>query len=300
MRKMTDYPNTHPETDSHQFGTFKNESEPNKSDGTDIKAEHMQDPYYALYQILQLAGELPNGELENGSNSKQFIRSLTNIGWFKYDSSISYKRSSIVINTINNITKLYRSKKDNNTSALTDTNSWVNILTINNDSTITLNTNSTENTGVFIGAFMYGIRADTPEGWLRCNGADYPASVFMGFITNYLLTGKITYKTIAEWNIEYNKNNGNCGYFAYKEEIIERNEEINEPILDEDGNVIIIQAGILRVPCLQDRVFIAQALNSGNISKFTGAGLPNITGQFSVSVYTRYADGVFANNGGII
>ena len=161
---MSDYVDTNPPTTDTPNGTFKNETQPNAADGTDIKAEHMQDPYYALYQILQLAGEIPNGDLENGTTNRQFLKSLTSIGWFKYDSNIEYKKNAIVIHTIDSATKLYRSQKDNNNSPLTNTDLWTNILTINSDNTVELNNTLTDNTGVFIGAFMYGIRNDTPEG----------------------------------------------------------------------------------------------------------------------------------------
>lgn len=266
MKNMSDYVNTNPATTDTPNGTFKNETQPNAGDGTDIKAEHMQDLFYALFQVLQLAGEIPSGELENGKANKQFIRCLAHIGWFKYDSTITYKKNAIVINTVNNITKLYRSQIDNNTAPLTDnsnssnnnstnTNSWINILTVNADNTITLNSTSVDNNGVFIGAFMYGIRNDTPEGWLRCDGSEYSASIFSGFVNNHILTGKIPYKTLTEWQTEYNNNNGNCGYFGY----------------DATSN-------ILKTPCFQDRVFIAQALNSGNIGKFNLDQIVNIYG----------------------
>ena len=272
MRKMSDYADTNPPATDTPNGTFKNETQPNACDGTDIKAEQMQDPYYALYQILQLAGEVPNGELENSTTNKQFLKSLTSIGWFKYDSNMEYKINSIVINTINNTTRLYRSLVDNNTSSLNNTNSWVNILSVNPDNTIELNSTITDNTSVFIGAFMYGIRNDTPEGWLRCDGNEYPTSAFQVFINNYLLTGKIPYKNLANWQTEYNANNGNCGYFGYQEEILDTEN------LDENNNPIVIQQGILKTPCLQDRVFVAQALNSGNISKFKWDQIVNIKG----------------------
>lgn len=283
MRKMSDYVDTNPPTTDTPNGTFKNETQPNAADGTDIKAEHMQDPYYALYQILQLAGEIPNGDLENGTTNRQFLKSLTSIGWFKYDSNIEYKKNAIVIHTIDSATKLYRSQKDNNNSPLTNTDLWTNILTINSDNTVELNNTLTDNTGVFIGAFMYGIRNDTPEGWLRCDGNEYPSNAFKVFIDNFLLTGKIPYKNLTDWQTEYNANNGNCGYFGYQEEIIQYQEDengnkTNMPVLDEDGNPIVIQQGILKTPCLQDRVFIAQALNSGNIAKFNWDQIINITG----------------------
>jgi hypothetical protein len=250
MKNMSDYPNTNPATMDAPSGTFKNESQPNANDGTDIKAEHMQDVYYALYQILQLAGEIPNGELENGNLSKQFIRCLTNIGWLKYDSNITYKRNSIVINTVNNITKIYRSQKDDNTDPLPDINennnkSWINILTIGEDNVITLNTASSDNTGAFIGSFMYGLRRDTPEGWLRCDGNKYPASVFQNFINQYITTEKIPSIAPAQYEEELANNNDNCGCFGY----------------DETNSM-------LRVPKFKDNVFIAQALNAGNIAKY--------------------------------
>lgn len=296
MRKMSDYADTNPPAIDTPNGTFKNETQPNACDGTDIKAEQMQDPYYALYQILQLAGEVPNGELENSTTNKQFLKSLTSIGWFKYDSNMEYKINSIVINTINNTTRLYRSLVDNNTSSLNNTNFWVNILSVNPDNTIELNSTITDNTSVFIGAFMYGIRNDTPEGWLRCDGNEYPTSAFQIFINNYILTGKIPYKNLADWQTEYNANNGNCGYFGYQEEILDTEN------LDENNNPIVIQQGILRTPCLQDRVFIAQALNSGNISKFNLDQIVNITGYLGGNSRCIFgsASGAFKTNGGTV
>ena len=285
MKIMSSYINTNPATTDTPNGTFKNETQPNAGDGTDIKAEHMQDLFYALFQILQLAGEVPSGELENGNSSKQFLRCLSHIGWFKYDSTITYKKNAIVINTVNNITKLYRSQIDNNTAPLTDssnnnstnTNSWINILTVNADNTITLNSTSVDNNGVFIGAFMYGIRNDTPEGWLRCDGSEHLASTFSGFVNNHILTGKVPYKTLTEWQTEYNNNNGNCGYFGY----------------DQENNV-------LKVPCIQDRVFIAQALNSGNIGKYNQDQIVNITGYIGGNSRCIFqnATGAFSKIGG--
>jgi hypothetical protein len=232
--------------------------------------------YYAIYQILQLAGEIPNGELENGNISKQFIRCLTNIGWFKYDSSIAYKRNSIIINTINNITKIYRSQKDNNTDPLPNVNtnnnnsSWANIITINEDNTVVFNTVSSDNTGVFMGSFMYGVRRDTPEGWLRCDGNEYPANSYQNFIDQYMITEKIPSITLGQYEEELNKNNDNCGYFGY----------------DETNN-------ILRVPKLDDRVAIMQALTAGNIAKYNQDQIVNITGSF----VTMSRNNTFATDG---
>lgn len=138
MKKLSTYPNTNADTTDNPNGTFKNETSVGAGDGTNIVAPHMTDPYYALYQVLQLAGEVPNGELENGSTSKQWITALQNVGIFKYDSAITYKKNAIVINTNSDITKFYRSKVADNTYAITNTTYWYNFATINANNTITI------------------------------------------------------------------------------------------------------------------------------------------------------------------
>ena len=84
MKNLYDYERTQSATVDLPFGNFKNESSPGQKDGTDIVAEHVQDLAYPLFQILQLAGVVPNGELEDGNLKNQFITALTNIGIFKY------------------------------------------------------------------------------------------------------------------------------------------------------------------------------------------------------------------------
>lgn len=133
MRKMSSYNNTIAPSTDFPNGNFKNETQPNANDGTDIKKEHMQDLFYSLYQILQLYGEEPNENLEDGYLNKQFIKCLTNIGIFKYDSSILYKENALITNTNNNITKFYRSRINNNNFSLNDLNYWHNFMTINSD-----------------------------------------------------------------------------------------------------------------------------------------------------------------------
>ncbi|MDR0572349.1 MAG: hypothetical protein LBG48_05865 [Rickettsiales bacterium] len=59
---------------------------------------------------------------------------------------------------------------------------------------------------------MYGIRQDTPEGWLRCDGNGYPASAYNSFVNNYIKTGKIQSVTLAQYEEELLNNNNNCGY----------------------------------------------------------------------------------------
>ncbi|HSQ97217.1 MAG TPA: hypothetical protein VLL98_00685 [Rickettsiales bacterium] len=138
MKNLSDYSNTNAATTDNPYGTFKDETSTGAGDGTNIVAPHMTDPYYALYQVLQLAGEVPNGELENGNASKQWITALQNVGIFKYDSAITYKKNSIVINTNSDITKFYRSKVASNTYSITNTTYWYNFATINADNTITM------------------------------------------------------------------------------------------------------------------------------------------------------------------
>ena len=82
MRKMSDYVDTNPPTTDTPNGTFKNETQPNACDGTDIKAEHMQDPYYALYQILQLQHLFHNGiEHQILPNILSLVKSLIHIDY---------------------------------------------------------------------------------------------------------------------------------------------------------------------------------------------------------------------------
>lgn len=130
MRNLSDYPKTLANSEALPYGMLKNESIPGARDGTDIKAEQLQDLYYPLYQVLGLAGQVPNGELENAGDSKQFLSSLANISWLRYDSSLIYGKNSIVLNTINDVTTAYRSIVNNNTLPLDDETGWKAIFTI--------------------------------------------------------------------------------------------------------------------------------------------------------------------------
>ena len=136
MKNLYDYEKTQSATVDLPFGAFKNESAPGKQDGTAIVAEHIQDIVYPLYQILQLAGITPNGELEDGNNKTQFIQALTNIGIFRYSDKTVYNKSVFVWNVIGVVFTLYRSSKDNNDADLNDTNSWIKILELGSDNKI--------------------------------------------------------------------------------------------------------------------------------------------------------------------
>jgi len=124
LRNLYSYEKSVAATTDLLFGAFKNESSPSANDGTEIVSEHMQDLYYPLYQVLLLADLQPSGELENNTTSRQFLTALANTAPFIYDDSLVYKKNSITLNAYNNEISIYQSKKDDNTSALSDTDSW--------------------------------------------------------------------------------------------------------------------------------------------------------------------------------
>lgn len=197
MKLMSDYPKSIAPNDRTAYGTFRDETQPGAGDGTDIKAAQMQDLYYALYQVLSLAGTTPNNDLENSIDNRQFLNSLAQVSWLKYDSSLSYSKNAVVFNTVNDITRLYRSQQDNNTAPLDDADSWYNILTI--DANNIINLNSVASNGIFIGSLLYGIRKDAPVGFLRCDGSEYSRSQYPQFYDEFLLTGRILAKSYAEY-----------------------------------------------------------------------------------------------------
>lgn len=131
MKTMYSYDKSQAATGDLPFGAFTNETSPGSKDGTDIKAEHMQDLYYSLYQVLQLAGVQPNGNLENGNTSKQFLSALGNIAPLLYSSTTTYNINSIVLNVINNEISVYKSLAASNQSALTNSSKWLLLAKIN-------------------------------------------------------------------------------------------------------------------------------------------------------------------------
>lgn len=139
MKNLYDYERTQSATTDLPFGALKNESSPGKQDGTDIVAEHIQDLAYSLYQVLQLAGINPNGELEDGNNKTQFIESLTNIGVFRYSDKTSYNYGVFAWQVIGNRFTLYRSLKNSNSDDVNNNESWLKILEIGADNKINFN-----------------------------------------------------------------------------------------------------------------------------------------------------------------
>jgi len=125
MRNLYSYEKSYSSTSDLPFGAFKNESSAGAKDGTDIVAEHMQDLYYSIYQILQLAGMKPNGELEDGNTSKQFISALTKITTCVYSAAIKYAKNAIVLNIVSDTISVYKSLIDENTNVLTNSDAWI-------------------------------------------------------------------------------------------------------------------------------------------------------------------------------
>lgn len=136
MKNLYDYENTKAASTDLPFGAFKNESSPGQKDGTDILAEHIQDLAYPLFQVLQLAGIVPDGELEDGNNKKQFIQALTNIGILKYVEGGIYGNSVLVWRIVGSEFILYRSNIAENNNDLSDESSWTKIFTIDSKNKI--------------------------------------------------------------------------------------------------------------------------------------------------------------------
>lgn len=141
MKELQTYTNAKKATVDLPFGMFANETKAGGNDGTPIIAEHMQDLYYSLYQVLQLAGEIPNGELEDGNGKKQFLQSLSKIGVTKYTNTVKYSLGNIVFQTSGSEITLYRSLKSDNNTVLTDTSFWQKVLTIGDKIIFHIDTN---------------------------------------------------------------------------------------------------------------------------------------------------------------
>jgi hypothetical protein len=207
MKAMSSYENAQAATSDLPFGAFSNESSAGSNDGTETIAEHLQDVYYALYQILQLANQSPNGSLENGNQQKQFLSALSNVASLLYNSTTTYAKGAVCFNISGDNVTFYKSKVNSNTAALTNTTNWAAICTINNSgvlSNVTMNSpaltgtptaptaaTSTNNTQIASTAFVknavsqiisstaiipdYGSGQNAPQnfiapsnGWLQC------------------------------------------------------------------------------------------------------------------------------------
>lgn len=136
MKKMSSYAQTEIESVDKPFGAFKNETSPGSQDGTQAVAEHLQDVYYPIYQVLQLAGIEPNGLLEDGNTNRQFLNALGNVTPLLYCNTSVYNKNVIVINVVDDVIYFYKSLTTENASVLTDSTAWLEILHINADGSV--------------------------------------------------------------------------------------------------------------------------------------------------------------------
>ena len=136
MRKMSYYTPTEAESTDKPYGAFKNESSPGSQDGTQAVAEHLQDVYYPIYQVMQLAGIEPNDILEDGNTNRQFLSALGNIAPVLYCNTSTYNKDVIVMNVSNSVIYFYKSLVTENDAALSDSDSWLEILHINADGSV--------------------------------------------------------------------------------------------------------------------------------------------------------------------
>ena len=270
MKNLYDYEDTQSATVDLPFGAFKNESAPGKQDGTAIVAEHIQDIVYPLYQILQLAGITPDGELEDGNSKTQFIQALTNIGIFRYSDKSIYNKSVLVWNVIGSVFTLYRSVKDNNNADINDTASWIEILKIDGQNKLTFNSEVFSGGG---GGFEVGdigtsaLGVDETKGLRRyLNGQILTANANTQEFINKLKSTAALFPSIVctetEWQaIVAASDVGQCGKFV-----------IN---YDTDGTTIIS----VRLPKI---IMPIQGLtNLTSLGEIVEAGIPNTTWTMS-------------------
>lgn len=133
MRKMNYYSPSEAESINKPYGAFKNETSPGTQDGTQAVAEHMQDIYYSIYQVLQLAGITPNNILEDGNENKQFLSALSNVAPVLYNSTSVYNKNVVAMNISSNKVYFYKSLDDENNAALTNPEKWQELLYIDAD-----------------------------------------------------------------------------------------------------------------------------------------------------------------------
>lgn len=157
MKKLESYLNAVKGNENLPYGNLKNESQADANDGTPVLAEQVQDIMYSLYQVLQLAGELPNGELEDGNTKKQFIGALCKAGLFKYSSTTVYSQGNFVFDYDAGEFILYRSLIADNSKPLSDSASWKKLLSVGNNNRINFHvqTNISSGSGSSMPVFCF-------------------------------------------------------------------------------------------------------------------------------------------------
>lgn len=204
MKTMASYENAQSATTDLPFGAFSDESSAGSDDGTQIVAAHLQDVYYALYQILQLAGVSPNGSLENGSTQKQFLSALSNVATLLHNSTTTYAKGAVCFDISGDNITFYKSKVNSNTAALSNTTNWAKICVINNSGVFS---NITMNSPALTG---------TPTAPTAADGTNNTQIATTAFVKNQL-SGKV-FIIEAAWtaNTWYKKySNGWCEQGGY-------------------------------------------------------------------------------------
>ena len=139
MKKLDQYSPSIPAESNFAYGLLKNETAPSAGDGTAILAQHLQDLYYALYGVLQLAGEDPNETLE-ATNNKQFLGALSKIGIQRYNALNSYSQGMLAWSISLGAISVYISKTNSNVgNALSSTTHWQLVYSINMSGVVTFN-----------------------------------------------------------------------------------------------------------------------------------------------------------------
>lgn len=209
-------------------------------------------------QPKESGGLPPRGQDMNGilNELSQFNQYQQMGGTYGLDNNIltngGYAKNSIVYQDDG----IYRSLVDNNIDNF-----------VNNPSVIgstwhlIVDYNSQSGTNGVPGQLSYFARTDIPTGWLRCDGAQYTRTSFPNFWDDYLTQNKLPTCSYAEYATEISDKNGNCGKFA----------------------VDLVNL-TFKVPTIQGKVFISQALASGDIGKFNQQTLTNTSGNNGIGI----------------
>lgn len=104
-----------------------------------------------------------------------------------------------------------------------------------------------------------------PPDSIQCNGAEYNRSLYSDFFAYATKQGWV--KTEAEWQEIATQNNGYCSYYS-----------------DGDGSTTF------RTPKFAP--FMQVALASGNVGNYHEAGIPNITGRFTLGNNSGHTFGI--------
>ena len=152
MKELSEYSPSIAPTGSTAYGTLKNETAPEEGDGTAVVAEHIQDLQYALYAILQLAGQSPNGTLESTSN-KQLLSAMGQILSMKYNVGTTYAKGMLAWEIAADVFKCYVSKTNANlANAFSSSTDWQLFYSVGINGVVTFNDIFYDNSGTSLSA----------------------------------------------------------------------------------------------------------------------------------------------------